>query len=50
MMGKPQPGFMVLGQSAGTVARLAIDANTGVQAVPDEILRTRLLRDDQKLK
>lgn len=45
-----EPVFMVLGQSAGTAACLAIDADCSVQAVPYEILRARLLRDGQKLK
>ncbi len=44
-----EPVFMVLGQSAGTAACMAIDDGTSVQAVPYEQLRTRLLQDGQKL-
>ncbi len=45
-----EPVFMVLGQSAATAACLAIDANTTVQEVPYQILRTRLLKDGQRLE
>jgi hypothetical protein len=44
-----EPVFMVLGQSAGTAACLAIDANTSVQAIPYKTLRTQLQKDDQRL-
>ena len=44
-----EPVFMVLGQSAGTAASLAIDANSSVQAIPYETLRTHLEKDDQRL-
>ncbi|MES2982280.1 MAG: FAD-dependent oxidoreductase [Verrucomicrobiota bacterium] len=44
-----EPVFMVLGQSAGTAASMAIDDNTSVQKVPYEKLRARLLADGQKL-
>jgi hypothetical protein len=45
-----EPVFMVLGQSSGTAACLAIDADASVQAVPYEALRARLLKDDQRLE
>jgi hypothetical protein len=44
-----EPVFMVLGQSAGTAASLAIDANSSVQAVPYKTLRSQLVKDDQRL-
>jgi hypothetical protein len=44
-----EPVFMVLGQSSGTAACLAIDAKSSVQAIPYNTLRTRLLKDDQRL-
>ncbi len=45
-----EPVFMVLGQSAGTAACLAIDGLTSVQKVSYEKLRARLIADGQKLK
>ncbi len=45
-----EPVFMVLGQSAGTAASMAIDDNVPVQKVPYEKLRKRLLEDGQKLE
>jgi hypothetical protein len=44
-----EPVFMVLGQSAGTAACLAIDDGTSVQAVPYDKLQKRLVEDGQKL-
>ena len=44
-----EPVFMVLGQSAGTAAALAIDNNRPVQKVDYEALRVRLLADHQYL-
>jgi hypothetical protein len=44
-----EPVFMVLGQSAGTAASMAIDEKLPVQKVPYEKLRERLLADGQKL-
>jgi hypothetical protein len=44
-----EPVFMVLGQSAATAAAIAIDQNTSVQKVPYELLKTQLLKDDQRL-
>jgi hypothetical protein len=44
-----EPVFMVLGQSAGTAAALAIDAGIPVQQVEYTKLRTRLLADHQML-
>ena len=45
-----EPVFMILGQSAGTAACIAIDKSIGVQAVSYKELRARLLRDDQRLE
>ena len=45
-----EPVFMILGQSAGTAACLALDAGSSVQAVPCEALRARLLADGQVLE
>ena len=44
-----EPVFMILGQSAGTAACMAIDGNIPVQQVPYEKLKARLLADKQKL-
>ena len=45
-----EPVFMILGQSAGTAAALAIDGGTSIQDVPYEALRARLLKDGQVLE
>ena len=44
-----EPVFMVLGQSAGTAACIAIDGKTSVQGVPYPLLQARLLADHQNL-
>ncbi len=44
-----EPVFMILGQSAGTAAALAIDHGLAVQDVDYAALRARLLADGQKL-
>jgi hypothetical protein len=44
-----EPVFMILGQSAGTAASLAIDAGVAVQDVDYDLLRRRLLADGQRL-
>lgn len=44
-----EPVFMVLGQSAGTAAALAIDQDIPVQKVDYPTLRARLLQDQQLL-
>ncbi|QDU88857.1 Acetylxylan esterase precursor [Pirellulimonas nuda] len=44
-----EPVFMVLGQSAGAAAVIAIDADTSVQDVDYQKLRSRLLADGQVL-
>lgn len=44
-----EPVFMILGQSAGTAAAMAIKSDTTVQAVPYAPLRARLIADGQKL-
>ena len=45
-----EPVFMILGQSAATMACLAIDGHTSVQGVEWKELRTRLLADGQVLQ
>jgi hypothetical protein len=45
-----EPVFMILGQSAATVACLAIDGDRAVQHVPYPDLRQRLLADGQILE
>jgi len=45
-----EPVYMILGQSAGTAAALAIDGKTSVQRVNYAKLRERLLADKQILK
>lgn len=44
-----EPVFMILGQSAGTAASLAIDGNQAVQDVPYATLRELLVKQDQRL-
>ena len=44
-----EPVFMILGQSAGTAASMAIDDESSVQDVPYAKLRKRLEADDQRL-
>jgi hypothetical protein len=44
-----EPVFMVLGQSAGTAAALALDRNTSVQELPYDVLGPVLLKDGQVL-
>lgn len=45
-----EPVFMILGQSAGTLAAMAIDANTDIYDVPYEKLSTQLRKDGQILE
>lgn len=45
-----EPVFMVLGQSAATVAAMALDQHRQIQAVPYEALRARLMADHQMLQ
>lgn len=45
-----EPVFMITGQSSATAACLAIDKTTSVQNLPDQILRARLLADNQVLE
>ncbi len=45
-----EPVFMILGQSAATLAALALDAGVPVQDVPWADLRARLLEDGQVLE
>lgn len=44
-----EPVFMILSQSAGTAACMAIDSGSSVQDVPYADLRARLIKDDQRL-
>jgi hypothetical protein len=44
-----EPVFMILGQSAGTAAAMAIDNQGTVQGVDYDILKARLIDDGQKL-
>ncbi len=44
-----EPVFMILGQSAGTAAAMALDRKCAIQDLAYEPLRERLLRDKQKL-
>lgn len=44
-----EPVFMILGQSAGTAASMAIEGNISVQKVDYTKLKERLLADGQKL-
>lgn len=45
-----EPVYMVLGQTAGTAASLAIDLGNNVHAVPYETLRDQLIKDGQTLE
>ncbi|MEI7460348.1 MAG: FAD-dependent oxidoreductase [Pirellula sp.] len=45
-----EPVFMILGQSASTIAAMAIDKQCSVQEVPYPMLRERLLQDGQVLE
>ncbi|MFK7788023.1 MAG: FAD-dependent oxidoreductase, partial [Phycisphaeraceae bacterium] len=45
-----EPVFMILGQSAGTAAAMAIDGNISVQDVAYAELEKRLLEDGQRLR
>jgi hypothetical protein len=45
-----EPVFMVLGQSAATAAMLAIRSDIAIQDVDYEVLKTRLVADDQVLQ
>ncbi|MFH0759175.1 MAG: FAD-dependent oxidoreductase [Bacteroidota bacterium] len=45
-----EPVFMILGQSAATLAVLAIEGSTGIHEVPYEILKSRLMADGQVLE
>ncbi|MCK5174245.1 MAG: FAD-dependent oxidoreductase, partial [Planctomycetes bacterium] len=44
-----EPVFMILGQSAGTTAVLAIDDGVAVQDISYEKLKSRLLKDGQQI-
>ena len=44
-----EPVFMIMGQSAGHAAAIAIDENLAVQDVPYEKLKAKLLESGQRL-
>ena len=44
-----EPVFMILGQSAGTAAALAIESKQAVQDIPYAKLKELLLKQDQRL-
>jgi len=45
-----EPVFMILGQSAGTIAALAIDKNIGIHELPYDEIKARLMADGQILE
>ena len=45
-----EPVFMILGQSAGTLAGLALDANKGIYDIPYNDLNKKLVQDGQVLE
>ncbi|MEF8846556.1 MAG: FAD-dependent oxidoreductase [Bacteroidales bacterium] len=45
-----EPVFMILGQSAGSAAALAIDENMALQDLPYELLKEQLVNDGQILE
>ena len=45
-----EPVFMILGQSAGTAAALAIDGQTALQDVHYDALKERLIEQGQRLE
>jgi len=42
-----EPVFMILGQSAGTLASLAVEHKKSIHGIPYEILKDRLIKDGQ---
>jgi hypothetical protein len=44
-----EPVFMILGQSVATAASLSLDRGCSVQDLSYDVLRERLLADDQRL-
>jgi hypothetical protein len=45
-----EPVFMILGQSAGTIAAMAIEKNTGIHDLSYDEIRTKLVDDGQVLE
>ncbi len=45
-----EPVFMVLGQSAATAAALSIDRSSAVQELPYQVLKEKLIKDNQRLE
>ena len=44
-----EPVFMILGQSAGTVAVLALENNTEIHELTYEVIRAKLIKNGQIL-
>jgi hypothetical protein len=45
-----EPVFMILGQSAGTIAAMALDNKINIHELPYSVLQARLLADGQILE
>jgi hypothetical protein len=45
-----EPVFMILGQSSGTVAALALESNKEINELPYKMIRTKLIEDGQVLE
>lgn len=45
-----EPVFMILGQSAGTVASLALESNKEINEMPYKVIRKKLIEDGQVLE
>ena len=45
-----EPVFMILGQSAATLAALAIEKRSGIHEIPYEALKLKLMEDGQVLE
>jgi hypothetical protein len=45
-----EPVFMILGQSAGTLASMAVETRKTIYEIPYKNLKSRLLKDDQVLE
>ncbi len=45
-----EPVFMILGQSAGTIAAMAVEKNVDIHDIPYDEIKTRLIEDGQILE
>jgi hypothetical protein len=45
-----EPVFMILGQSAGTVAALAVEKNIGIHDLSYDKIKAKLIQDGQILE